>query len=198
MRLKKILAVCCILMGIVMAAIPIGLHFLGEKQADELIEEFEQEVDSDVSPKEETSDKETETLPEGENVIGIIEIKSIGIRYPVIEGTSNEVLNSGIGHMTDTADIGEAGNCVLCGHNGSRHGTFFTPLNRVSLGDTVKVVNRKGENHMYEITGTKIVQPTDNTIKEDDGTEKLTLFTCANRGTMRFVCFCEPIGDVYD
>ena len=30
------------------------------------------------------------------------------------------MLNAGIGHIEETAGIGESGNCVLCGHNGSR------------------------------------------------------------------------------
>lgn len=195
MDIKKALAVICIAAGIVLAAIPLYLHFSGEKHADELIEEFEQEVKENDPSEEEASDQEEETLPEGENVIGIIEIESIGIRYPVIEGTSGAVLNSGIGHLSDTAGIGEAGTCVLCGHNGSRHGTFFTPLNTVSLGDVVKLVDRSGEKHLYRIKSTKVIIPTDTSIKEDDGTEKLTLFTCADRGTRRFVCFCEPVGE---
>ena len=37
-----------------------------------------------------------------------------------MEGTTSKVLNAGIGHIEETAGIGESGNCVLCGHNGSR------------------------------------------------------------------------------
>ena len=100
----------------------------GEKQANQLINQFEQTLEDD-------SDEETEDeaiLKEG-GVIGIIEIPSIDIRYPVIEGTGVAVLNAGIGHIPETARIGESGNCVLCGHNGSRYGTFFTPLNQISM-----------------------------------------------------------------
>ena len=74
--------------------------------------------------------KEDEAILKEGGVIGIIEIPSIDIRYPVMEGTSVDVLNVGIGHIPETAGIGESGNCVLCGHNGSRYGTFFTPLNQ--------------------------------------------------------------------
>ena len=37
-----------------------------------------------------------------------------------MEGTTSKVLNAGIGHIEETAGIGESGNCVLCGHNGDR------------------------------------------------------------------------------
>ena len=63
--------------------------------------------------------RHTKESKEG-GVIGIIEIPGLDIRYPVMEGTTSKVLNAGIGHIEETAGIGESGNCVLCGHNGSR------------------------------------------------------------------------------
>ena len=50
-----------------------------------------------------------------------------------------------------TADIGESGNCVLCGHNGSRYGTFFTPLSQISIGDEVMITDKNGLKHIYEV-----------------------------------------------
>ena len=67
-----------------------------------------------------------------------------------MEGTISKVLNAGIGHIEETAGIGESGNCVLCGHNGSRYGTFFTPLNQISIGDEVMITDKKGLKHIYE------------------------------------------------
>ena len=196
--MKKLLAVICMTAGITIAAIPIYLHISGERSSIELMEEFEQEITSGDTAEEKAPIKEKEALPEGEHVSGIIEIASIGIRYPVIEGTSNEALNNGIGHMTDTAAIGETGNCVLCGHNGSRHGTFFTPLNTVSVGDQIRLTDRNGDVHYYRVDATKVIEPTDTSIKEGDGTERLTLFTCADRGAKRFVCFCTPTAEFDD
>ena len=63
--------------------------------------------------------RHTKESKEG-GVIGIIEIPGLDIRYPVMEGTTSKVLNAGIGHIEETVGIGESGNCVLCGHNGSR------------------------------------------------------------------------------
>ena len=94
--------------------------------------------------------------------------------------------------MTETAGLGEKGNCVLCGHNGSRNGTFFTNLNQLSAGDKVKITDKKGEVHMYEVADTCIIGPYDNTVKNQSDEEILTLLTCANRGTKRFVCRCVP------
>ena len=59
-----------------------------------------------------------------------------------MEGTGNLELSCGIGHITDTAGIGENGNCVLAGHNGSRHGTFFTNLKTIQMGEVVKLTDK--------------------------------------------------------
>ena len=55
--------------------------------------------------------------------------------------------------------------------------------------------DKSGEIYKYKIVNTRIVGPTDNSIKDTDDTEKLTLFTCANRGSERFVCDCLPVND---
>ena len=68
-----------------------------------------------------------------------------------MEGTKSKVLNAGIGHIEETAGIGESGNCVLCGHNGSRYGTFFTPLSQISIGDEMMITDKKGLRHIYEV-----------------------------------------------
>ena len=55
--------------------------------------------------------------------------------------------------------------CVLCGHNGSRYGTFFTPLSQISIGDEIMITDKNGLKHIYEVTETEIVNPYDNSIK---------------------------------
>ena len=138
-----------------------------------------------------TISKEEEAILKEGGVIGIIEIPSIDIRYPVMEGTGSDILNAGIGHIPETAGIGEVGNCVLCGHNGSRYGTFFTPLSRIAIGDEVSIMDKNGQTHIYEVTGTDVVNPYDNSIKTQGMEKELTLFTCYEQGTMRFVVRCR-------
>lgn len=196
----SIIAVLIAFIGLSIFLYPIFFRMYGEKNAKQLMEDFKENVDEET-PTEEISSEQattTEALPDAlleEGVIGIIKIESIGIEYPILEGADDSVLNIGIGHLTETAAIGTKGNAVLCGHNGSRRGTFFTPLNNVSIGDKVEIMDIKGVIHNYKIVNTRIVRPRDNSIKNTDGTEKLTLFTCANRGTERFVCDCIPLDD---
>lgn len=188
--------------GITFIVYPGFLKWRGEKQAQELMESFEEDledIDEEEMDVEEEKAEEPSSLSQEdadtlskEEVIGIIKIETIDIRYPILEGTNNDVLNRGIGHISETAGIGESGNCVLCGHNGSRRGTFFTPLSNVNIGDKVEIIDKRGKVHIYMIVNTRVVEPRDNSIKDTDGTEKLTLFTCTEHGTKRFVCDCVP------
>ena len=199
---RKIIATVLISVGIVIMAVPFYWHFTGKHRTEQLLTHYEktielkQEEDDEEeaineSEGEATLSEEDAAILEEGNVIGIIEIESIGIRYPVIEGTGNAALNAGIGHITETAGIGERGNCVLCGHNGSRYGTFFTPLCQVKTGDEVSVMDGSGEVHLYEVEETFVINPYDNSIKTQSKEKILTLFTCANKGTMRFVARCR-------
>jgi sortase A len=66
-----------------------------------------------------------------------------------VEGCSSSNLNKAIGHMSETAMVGSAGNCVLCGHNRSRYGEFFTKLNLVEAGAVVALLDTDGVLHSY-------------------------------------------------
>ena len=197
MSIRKVVAGLLITAGIAIMAVPFFWRTTGEKQTEQLISEFERTLEDDQDEKKDVEEeqtsisKEDEAILEEGNVIGIIEIPSIDIRYPVMEGTGSAVLNAGIGQIPETAGIGESGNCVLCGHNGSRYGTFFTPLNQISIGDVVTIIDKKGQAHIYEVTETEVVNPYDNSIKTQGEGKELTLFTCSQKGTMRFVVKCR-------
>lgn len=47
----------------------------------------------------------------------------------------------------------------------------------------------------YEVTETFVVGPFDNSIRTQGEREELTLFTCAEKGTKRFVIKCAPASE---
>ena len=196
MSIRKVVAGLLIAAGIAIMAVPFFWRTTGEKQTEQLISEFEQTLEDDYDEETDVEEEQTSISEEDEailkegGVIGIIEIPGLNIRYPVMEGTTSKVLNAGIGHIEETAGIGESGNCVLCGHNGSRYGTFFTPLSQISIGDNVTIIDKNGQTHIYEVTDTEVVNPYDNSIKTQGKEKELTLFTCSQKGTMRFVVRC--------
>ena len=157
MSIRKVVAGLLIAAGIAIMAVPFFWRTTGEKQTEQLISEFEQTLEDDYDEETDVEEEQTSISKEDEailkegGVIGIIEIPGLDIRYPVMEGTTSKVLNAGIGHIEETAGIGESGNCVLCGHNGSRYGTFFTPLSQISIGDEVMITDKNGLKHIYEV-----------------------------------------------
>ena len=187
-----------IILGLAFLSVPSLRQARDTRLAEEYIEEIgvsddEEETDNGMLEKEGKAgtgkEKDSKEIPEG--TIGIIEIESLNLRYPVFEGAGNVQLNEGIGHLTETVGLLEKGNCVLAGHNGSRRGIYFTNLSAIRIGAKVVVTNTNHESHTYEVVDTEIVGPYDASVRAESEEERLTLFTCAYHGTQRFVCRCR-------
>ena len=113
-----------------------------------------------------------------------IKIPSIGLDLPIYHGTSDDVLQRGIGHLEGTAlPVGGAGtHAVLTGHRGLATSTLFTHLNEVKVGDmfTIEVF---GEVLTYRVIDTKVVDPKDTaTLHPRQGQDLVTLVTCTPLG----------------
>lgn len=193
-RIKK--DIVLILLGVAIVAIPFLLRMKEQERSNRYMKAFEEEQNEEKENKKDHKKKDSLLLQEG--VIGIIEIPSLDIKYPVFEGAGSVQLNEGIGHMTNTTELCGKGNCVLAGHNGSRRGVYFTYLCNIEAGAKVFLTNKSREKHEYTVTETKVVNPYDERVTEPTAGESLTLFTCANHGTNRFVVKCEPVKETDD
>lgn len=203
--MKKIAAVFFITVGLAALSVPFYCHFYGMYRTRELIGQFEQNMEQEHMERDEKEEeRETEdtqasiseedaALLSSGDVIGLIEIEALELKYPIVEGVDSRQLACGIGHIPGTAAIGGRGNCVLAGHRGSRYGAYFKYLNRLSAGDTVKVTDTGGNVHHYEAVSWEVVGPYDNSVKAQGEETALTLLTCENRGTMRLIyhCICK-------
>lgn len=190
-RIKK--DIVLILLGVAIVAIPFLLRMKEQERSNRYMKAFEEEQNEEKQNKKDHKKKDSLLLQEG--VIGIIEIPSLDIKYPVFEGAGSVQLNEGIGHMTNTAELCGKGNCVLAGHNGSRRGVYFTYLSNIEAGAKVLLTNRKKEKHEYTVKEMKVVNPYDEWVTEQTEEESLMLFTCAEHGTKRFVVKCEPVNN---
>lgn len=182
------------LAGVAISAVPFFLNVEEKARTDSYIESFMEGSNEDTgkhNKKKNTkkiSSKETQTQGK---TIAILEIPSLGLKYPVFEGTDAEQLREGIGHMAGTARIFGKGNCVLAGHNGSSRGIYFTNLCSISTRAEVKLTNSKKKTHTYKVAETKTVYPYDDSyVAGQTEDETLTLFTCAENGSKRFVVKC--------
>ncbi|MGI4755326.1 MAG: class D sortase [Janthinobacterium lividum] len=103
----------------------------------------------------------------------ILRIPGAGMEVPVLEGTSDLVLNRGAGHITGTSWPGGGGNIVIAGH---RDG-FFRRLKNVAVGDRIEV-SRSGGVDTYRVDQLQVVDRSDTSALMPTGTPKLTLVTC--------------------
>lgn len=77
------------------------------------------------------------------NASAILHIPRFGKDYsvPVLEGSSDEVLAAGVGHMEGTAAAGAKGNFAVAGHRVT-HGEPFADLPELEPGDKIYVETR--------------------------------------------------------
>lgn len=93
--------------------------------------------------------------------VALLRIPRLGAsyKYAIVEGVEHEHLRQGPGHYPGSAQPGEVGNFVVSGHRT----TYAAPFNRIDelrRGDPI-VVDAREARYTYEVTGTKIVEPTE-------------------------------------
>ena len=121
---------------------------------------------------------------DGSGVMGYIEIPSINVSLPIYHGTSDSVLQVGVGHLEwSSLPVGGDGtHCVLSGHRGLPSAKLFTNLDRLVEGDrfTIRVL---GESLVYEVDQVLIVEPDDvSALAVVEGRDLCTLVTCTPYG----------------
>jgi sortase A len=105
--------------------------------------------------------------------LGVIEIPSLRLQVPILEGTDDLTLDRGVGHIAGTASPGESGNIGIAGH---RDG-FFRGLKDIHMGDTIDIQSQQGTSH-YRVDEIQIVSPNDVSVLEPRTGPSLTLVTC--------------------
>ena len=112
--------------------------------------------------------------------IGILEISSINIRYPVWDEASQVALRYGLGHYVDSVMPGEVGNATILGHN-YRDGSMFHYLRDVEIGDEVVFTDLNGEEWVFYVVSSEIISADDlihYALGNITKARQLTLVTC--------------------
>ena len=147
------------------------------------------EEDSNIEKDEKKSNSITYTTSDGNNydVIATLNIPSLGIKYPVLSTTSTELLKVALNKYWG-ADPNQVGNMVIVGHN-YKNTKFFSKLPNIQIGSIVKITDITGKTLDYNVYETKVINPYDNscTSQLTDGHTEITLITCCNNGTKRFI-----------
>jgi len=139
----------------------------------------------------------TVTAPAADEVVpaaNTISIPKINVHAPVqyepsiAEAAVQRALQDGVVHYGNTATPGQNGNVAIFGHSSNdwwEPGNFkfvFVLLDKLSPGDQI-TLDYQSKRYTYEVTGSKVVQPTEVSVLNPTSTPVLTLITCTPAGT---------------
>lgn len=122
--------------------------------------------------------------PNGDSIMGYVEIPLLNLSLPIYHGTSTAVLELGIGHMEFSAlPVGGIGShTVLSGHRGLPTAKLFTDLDKLNEGDIFRL-RILDESLCYQIDQILIVEPEETDALEPiAGKDLCTLVTCTPYG----------------
>ena len=118
--------------------------------------------------------------PDGTGMMGYIRIPKINVEIPIYHGTSESVLQAGVGHFWGTSLPvgGESTHTVLTGHRGLPTKTLFTNMDKLEIGD-IFYIRVLDETLAYEVDQILTVLPSDtDALAIEPGKDYATLVTC--------------------
>jgi len=114
-------------------------------------------------------------------VVGTIELPTIGITAPIQEGITLTAINRGPAHWPGTALPGQLGNVVIAGHR-TVYSHPFAHLDRLKPGDLIVMTTASGR-FSYGVRGTVIVPGEAIDIASQSPAHTATLFACHPPGS---------------
>ena len=205
-RLKVGFAALMILSGVGVASYPVISNMVAQRHASTAIQNYDETVqnmdtekldaakeaarryneqlgsalDRDAAGEaEDTGTSYVDLIDVGES-LGYITIPKIDVNLPIYEGTSDDVLLKGVGHLEGSSYPlgGESTHSVLTGHRGLAEAVLFTDLDKLQEGDKF-YLHIMDEVLAYQVDQVKVVLPEetdDLTIVQ--GEDYCTLVTC--------------------
>ena len=132
-----------------------------------------------------------EIVPAGD-VISIPKIKvdkvPIIFEQSISEAAIQKSLESGVVHYAGTALPGERSNIVIVGHSSNdwwepgNYKFIFALLEKLTPGDQIQI-NYQTRKYVFEVTNSKVVEPTEISVLQPTSEPQLTLITCTPPGT---------------
>jgi sortase A len=108
------------------------------------------------------------------SVLGRVQIARLNLSAIVREGVDDKTLSQAVGHLPYTALPGQPGNFAIAAHRD----TLFRALKDIQKDDRIRFQSPTGT-YAYQVISTKIVKPSDLSVIQPEGTNKLlTMITC--------------------
>lgn len=207
--MKKIRVIFCVIIfitGLGIASYPFISNMVTQRHASQVVKDYETNVEEMDEEKidamkeaakkynEQLSnvvsvDDENENNEQGESYVdllnigeslGYITIPKIDVNLPIYNGTSQDVLSKGVGHMEQSSYPlgGVSTHCVLTGHRGLPSAVLFTDLDKLEIGDEF-YLHVLDEILAYKVDQIKVVEPNESgDLEIIDGKDYCTLVTC--------------------
>lgn len=119
-----------------------------------------------------------------DGIMAYIEIPKISVYLPIYHGTSEEVLQKGVGHIESTSLPigGTSTHSVLTGHTGLPSAELFTKIDELVVGDFF-YIHVLDQLLTYVIYETKVILPDEiDELQITNGEDYITLVTCTPYG----------------
>lgn len=211
-RLTTVLVVIVFILGLGILLYPTFSDLLNQFRQDSLIDEYikttEDVSSEDLSEQIKEAEEYNSTLDptfhdafsgkdpkeddvywsllniDGNGIMGYMEIPKISVRLPIYHGTSERVLQHGLGHLAGTSlPVGGKGtHSVVSGHRGLPSALLLTDIDRLTYGDRFSVTVL-GEKLVYQVDKITVIEPDKvSDLKPEDAGDYITLLTCTPYG----------------
>lgn len=128
-------------------------------------------------------------LPNGEisDVIGIIEINELNLKYPILSNISNELLKIAPCKFYGP-DVNTIGNLCIAGHNYDNN-TFFSNIHKLNINSEIIITDIYDNSITYQIYDKFETSADDiaSTTQSTNGKKEITLITCNNLNGNRLI-----------
>ena len=194
--MKKVINIILTIL-IIMAIVVTGLiiyNYIVSEQNDNKLAEVVTEIEEQFSNNASTNSIEPAKVQyNGYDVVGIIEIPSINIKYPIINKTNDTTMKYSITKFSG-GEINSIGNFTVAGHN-NLNGTMFGKVKRLKVGNQIKMTDLYNNTVTYEIFDIYSVDPNDVSCLNavDENTKEITLITCTNGHLKRLITKAREI-----
>lgn len=125
----------------------------------------------------------------GDGVMGYLSIPKINIKLSIYHGTSDEVLQTGVGHLNGTKLPigGESTHSVLAAHRGLPSARLFTDIDQLEKGDMfyIHVLNETlayQVDQILDMVDKDDHETLEKALQIEEGKDQVTLFTCTPYG----------------
>lgn len=121
---------------------------------------------------------------DGSGIMGYLDIPKIKVSLAIYHGTSDGVLQVGVGHLEGSSlPVGGVDtNCVLSGHRGLPSAKLLTDLDKMETGDrfTLSVLGKELVYEVFEVI--TVTQEESDPLYITEGEDMCTLVTCTPYG----------------